>query len=294
MTSESDFKKLVDRHFPGARLANATRLTGGVSADVYRLDLVPADGRAFSVVLRIHGATHGGHDADAEFQLLAALHRAGLPVPEPLFVDASRRHLKHPYLGIAFVDGSTAIADDAVDVRIDTMAETLRRIHRTRIEGAPDLPLRMDPLPELFDFLPAGSEWEALRQHLAGLTNTAFTGTPVLLHGDFWPENLIWREGRIAAVLDWEDAALGDPLSDVACTCLELRYVYGNHGMTCFREAYARTAPLDLKRFALWQIYVAAAAQKYMGDWRLDPAREAHMRQTALQTIRDAASALIA
>jgi aminoglycoside phosphotransferase (APT) family kinase protein len=35
-----------------------------------------------------------------------------------------------------------------------------------------------------------------------------------LLHGDYWPDNTLWRDGRLVCVIDWEDAALGDPLAD--------------------------------------------------------------------------------
>ena len=194
---------------------------------------------------------------------------------------------------MAFVAGSTALPEPAVETGIGTMADTILAIHRTGTDSLPALPLRTDPLPELLDYLPAEEEWRPARAHLSRMENTGFTGTPVLLHGDFWPENLIWQNGRIAAVLDWEDAALGDPLSDVACTCLELRYVFGDRGATRFREAYGRSVPLDPRRFALWQIYVAAAAQHFMGNWGLAPKREAHMRETALQTMRDASAALM-
>jgi aminoglycoside phosphotransferase (APT) family kinase protein len=39
-----------------------------------------------------------------------------------------------------------------------------------------------------------------------------------LLHGDYRLPNLMWHEGRISAVLDWELAFVGDPLSDLAFT----------------------------------------------------------------------------
>lgn len=98
----------------------------------------------------------------------------------------------------------------------------------------------------------------------------------------------MFANNRIAAVLDWEDAAIGDPTSDVACTCLELRYLYGEAGMDLFRKAYSRHETIEEDRLSLWLIYVAAAAQNFMGEWNLDPSREAHMRQTALKTINDA------
>jgi aminoglycoside phosphotransferase (APT) family kinase protein len=32
----------------------------------------------------------------------------------------------------------------------------------------------------------------------------------VLLHGDFWPGNTLWKDGQLVAIIDWEDAASGD------------------------------------------------------------------------------------
>jgi len=290
VSMENNIGLVVERFFQGARLNAAERLTGGVSADVYRLDLSLPSGTELRVVLRCHGRSHSGHDADLEFNLLRSLREAGLPVAEPLFVDTSCELLACPYLLIMFVDGPSTVAPPMVDTCIDTMAETLAMVHATATDTVPALPVRLDPLPEVLDFLPAGPDWQEIRDYLTKLANTAFDGTPVLLHGDFWPENLIWSETRIAAILDWEDAAVGDPLSDVACTCLELRYIYGEEGMLRFKNAYAKYAAVEPKRIALWLVYAAAAAQRFMGAWRLEPSREAHMRRTAIETIKEAAS----
>ena len=42
------------------------------------------------------------------------------------------------------------------------------------------MPLRLDPLPELFDYLPELSEWSTLREHLHGWTDSALQDRPVL------------------------------------------------------------------------------------------------------------------
>ena len=64
--------------------------------------------------------------------------------------------------------------------------------------------------------------------------------------------------------------------------------------MTRFSAAYAKYRAIDIERLALWQIYVAAAAQKYMSLWGLAPARESHIRQQALLSIKDAGRLLVA
>ena len=284
---------LVNHLFPGTGIRTIERLTGGVSAEVYRLGLTLIDGGIKSLVLRLHGASHSGHSADLEYKLLQSLHRSGLPVPEPLLVDVSGSRLQDPFLIMVFIEGETAIPSGQEDHYIDVMAEVLARIHDSPTADLPTLPLRIDPLPEVFDYLPEDREWEELRVYLRSLDNTAYMESPGLLHGDFWPENLLWQDGSIAAVLDWEDAALGDPLSDVACCRVELRYRFGKKGMQRFTTAYGQYHDIDLERLALWQVYVAAAAQRFMGDWGLDASLEAHMRAEALNSIRDAGAVLM-
>lgn len=291
---QDNYFPIVSRLFPGAELVDTQRLAGGVSADVLRLDIRLPDGNTTSVVLRAHGASHHGHPAELEYRLLETLHRKGLPVPEPLLVDASGELLADPFLVIALAEGSSEIPADRQGRRIDAMATMLASIHGLSTAGLPELPARLDPLPEVFDYLGDGAEWSALRSHLGSLSGTAYSGTHRLLHGDYWPSNLLWQEEAIAAILDWEDAALGDPLSDVACCQVELRYKFGRPAMQRFLAAYADHVPVDNTRLALWQVYVAAAAQRFMGSWGLDPALEAHMRREALASIREAGAVLMA
>lgn len=279
--------------FPGAKITSIARHAGGVSANVHRLDLTLADGRTTSVVLRSHRPAHSSHSAELEFRLLQALHGSRVPVPEPLLVDVSGEVLADPFLIMEFVDGNTAIPAGQENQFIERMADVLSSIHALPTAALPKLPTRNDPLPEILDYLPDGPEWAELGTHLRSLTDTAYVGPPKLLHGDFWPENLLWRNDAIAAVLDWEDAAHGDPLSDVACCLLELRYKFGESSKQRFTQAYARHQAVDLERLTLWQVYVAAAAQRFMGQWGLAPRLEAHMRREALASIREAGAALM-
>jgi len=287
------YASIVTRLYPGAKLKAMDRLTGGVSADVHRLDLSLPDGGNISLVLRAHGASHSGHSAELEHQLLQALHRSGVPVPEPLLVDVSGSLLAVPFLVMAFVEGTSVVPSGKESQNIDLMADALANIHSMPATSLPTLPLRNDPLPDVLEYLPEGPAWQDLRAHLATQVDTAYRYSPKLLHGDFWPENLLWHNGAIAAILDWEDAALGDPLSDVACARVELRYKYGKASMERFTRTYARHHGVDRARLALWQVYVAAAAQKFMGGWGLEPAREAHMRAEALASIREAGALLM-
>lgn len=281
---------VIAGRFPDARLRSVQRLKGGVSAEVYRVDLHLADGSDQSVVLRAMGKS--GLESAQEYALLTSLHEIGIPTPRPFGFDDSRHHVDATYVLMAFVDGSSDIPADMTGPRIALMAEALAVVHKVPVSALPQLPERLDPLQQLADFLPTGEAWRPLRDHCVALGSSVYEGAPVLLHGDFWAQNLIWNAGRIAAILDWEDAAVGDPLSDVACAILELRYLFDEAQIGPFLATYQHHAAVDPQRLALWQVYVASAAQCFMGGWELEPSREAHMRQTALRQIREAAIVL--
>lgn len=288
------FEAIIAQALPGARILATQPLKGGVSADVTLLDIECSDGSKRQCVLREHGASHNGHPPELEFQLLSALHNFGLPVARPLAFRSADASGVSPYVLSDYAAGSTAISAPDADTRIDAMAWQLAAIHAAPTHALPVLPERTDPQPELLDFLPATTDWDPLRKRLHQLGPQPYDGAPSLLHGDYWPANIVWEDGRIAAVIDWEDAAIGDPLSDVACAQLELRYVFGPWGAARFAQAYAQHRDLDPARLAWWQAYVAAAGAKSMGEWGLDPDRIAEMRAIAMQSVREAAKVFAA
>lgn len=297
MSDAERLAAVADRVVPGSRLHAARRLTGGVSADVRALEIDAPDGRRHTVVLR-HYVVAGGklrHDEVAvmEHGLLEVLHRAGLPVPEPLLLDTSGRLMPEPFLVMAFVEGEVALADSDVDAALVTMADALVQLHDLPTDMLPQMPRRSDPLPEVFDYLPEAAQWSALRAYLAACTDSAYGGRPALLHGDFWPGNLLWQDGRLVAILDWEDAAIGDPLSDLAGSRVELLWKYGADAMEAFTWHYARGGPVDGRRLALWDVFAGAAASRFMGYWGLDPDREADMRRNTHGFVQAAAARLL-
>ena len=279
--------ELVAEVWPGAALRSARRLTGGVSAQVYALEVAHSSGALAQVVVREHAPVESHYTAELEFLLLKALHSLDLPVPQPILFDARCTLAATPFVIMAAIPGSSVIPTGEAFEYIDEMASQLFRIHQAPIQNLPALPSRLDPLPEVFEYLPTAAEWGGLKARLGALTDTGFKGAPCLLHGDYWAQNLLWEQGRITGVLDWEDAAIGDPLSDVAGASVELRYLFGREGMQRFIAAYSALSSVDPTRLALWQVYVAAAAQHFMSTWQLAPEREARMRQQALATLEE-------
>ena len=67
---------------------------------------------------------------------------------------------------------------------------------------------------------------------------------PVLCQGDTGPGNLLFHEGRVSALVDFELAHLADPMTDLAC--IRSRDLYTPLGR--FPERLARYAELSAGR----------------------------------------------
>ena len=72
---------------PGGRIIDVGVLTGGVSANVFAVDIATSDGANRRVVCRQHPGVdveqHGADVTAKEYRLLGVLHDSGLAVPEP-------------------------------------------------------------------------------------------------------------------------------------------------------------------------------------------------------------------
>jgi aminoglycoside phosphotransferase (APT) family kinase protein len=252
-----------------------------VSASVVAVAFTRPDGVKERIVVRQRRAHEwkpgqpGG--MTVEHELLTRLHERGLPVARPRLLDTSG------VLVLDFVDGTTELPADPTA----TMAKTLAQIHATPLDALPVLPERNDPLLELLEWRGDAPELERALERRG-----RFCGPARLLHGDYWPGNLLWRNALLVAVLDWEDAAVGDPLSDLACARAELACAAGEAVSQRFTDEYLGQTGLDASRLPVWDLYVSTAALMSMDQWGLPPDKLA-TRRGATQAFRDRAAVLL-
>jgi prepilin-type processing-associated H-X9-DG protein len=279
---DEPFRQLVRRFDPEATLLRTWPLKGGVSAQVTGLEIKRADGRPSKLIVRRHGnvdLSHNPHIARDEFRLLQIAQSHGLAAPRPHYVDESCDLFPTPVLVIDYVDGETEFAPSDLSGYLSRMATQLARIHG--VPDSPDLtflPRQDKGFGERPDVLDTAMSEDRIRDTLEATWPLAQTNPPTLLHGDYWPGNILWQDGHLAAVIDWEDARVGDPLSDLGNTRLEFFWAFGPDAMRDFTNHYTSQTALDLTNLPYWDLCAALRPCGKLSDWGLDEPTERRMR----------------
>jgi aminoglycoside phosphotransferase (APT) family kinase protein len=287
--SEEQIRELLRAARPAWRLARARPLPGATSARVTVIEARQPDGQPAALVLRQYGPANlrsDPHAALTEYRLLQLLTAAGQPVPRPYLADESGAVLPGPFLLQELIDGQPI--DDPTDVADYTgqLAAALAAVHECGIARA-EVAFLADVRDDFARKM--GTRWsppdEYLREAevLAVLTASwppAAVNRPVVLHGDYWPGNVLFRDGRLVGIVDWEDALFGDPLADLAITRLEIGWFFGPAAGQTLTEQYLMLRPgVDTATLALWDLRAALRACRFnMQAWGLPAEKLASMR----------------
>lgn len=263
--------RIVQHVDPNARILAAEPLTGGVSAQVVRLTIAQVHGSR-SLLLRWH--TGGGQRIEREATVLRQLHAAGLPVPQVIAEGIAGDPLPDAYLLLEFIDGQTDFTPGDVSAYVRSAAATLAQVHQVGVSAGlagllPDhnatCAEQVARHPLMLDHV-LGED--RIRERLRELWPWSQDNRGCLLHGDYWPGNLIWRDGVLVGIIDWEDAALGDPLADLANSRLEMLFAFGQMAMLEFTTAYVAYRPaLDLRRLPHWELMASLRPMQQLAAW---------------------------
>ncbi|MCC6927321.1 MAG: phosphotransferase family protein [Novosphingobium sp.] len=209
-------------------------------------------------------------DHHAEAALIRAAHAAGVMAPEVLVELDAGDGIGSGYVMRAIPgspDPNLFLAEADPAVAIHDIARELVATHRTDCTGlAVPLMDTRDALGELRSrFLAYGGDRPILALALRWLeANVPPPTAPRLVHGDFRLGNLMFDQGRLTGVLDWELAHLGDWHEDLAFGCMTVwrfsRPDRPGYGLTSIGELVAAYEAaggerFDPERFRFWTIY---------------------------------------
>ncbi|MGC8487517.1 MAG: aminoglycoside phosphotransferase family protein [Clostridia bacterium] len=228
-------RRLVQRQYP--RLSQQPLIgiasTGTVNV-IYRL--------GDDLAVRLPRLPDGAADLLKEWEWLPRLAaRLPLAIPEPVVLGEPDQGYPYPWAVYRWVEGDPLdrlrVTDEAVVV--SDLAAFIAALRGIEPEAGP--PSGREPLPELdavtrdaIASLPAHLPVQRISRAWDRLVKApAWDGRPVWRHGDLLPANLLMREGRLAAVLDFGMAGVGDPALDI----IPAWSVFSTAGRPAFREA---------------------------------------------------------
>lgn len=299
---EATFARLVDAARPGARLAGLTPLHGGVSATITAVEIVTLDGLRERLVVRQHGERDRaltGNVALVEYRLLQVLTEAGYPAPAPVFVDPDAVFFPAPVVVVGYIDGAPDLTLAHIPDGARQMADALARLHAIDLpeRERASLPAVRDTLRRLLFAAPEDRKMSPDERRVREAMVRAWPAIPerpaVLLHGDFWPGNLLWSDGKMIGVIDWEDAATGDPMFDLAAARLELHWARDGHTVDELTRRYlAQAGMAEPDDLPFWDLGAALDPLLNLHTWGHPPDTEAMMRRKLVGFIDDAIARL--
>jgi aminoglycoside phosphotransferase (APT) family kinase protein len=230
--------KFFAEHVPGGDVPlRFSLISGGRSNLTYRVE---GGGRTW--VLRRPPLGHvlpTAHDMTREFRVLTGMRRAGFPAPPPIALCEDPAVNDYPFYVMEYREG-VIIADRIPEGYAETeerrraigcaLIETLVQLHAIDYEavglgdfGRPEgyLERQVRRWSEQWarsETRPLPAIDELIRRLRASIP---VSPKPTVVHGDYRLGNMMLdREDprRVVAVLDWEMATLGDPLSDLGYT----------------------------------------------------------------------------
>lgn len=215
----------------------AELITGGKSNLTYLVE----DGSSRWVLRRppTGGLTPSAHDVAREFKVTEALQGSGVPVAETVVLCEDDRVMGAPFTMVSHVAGRTVqtkddlndLDDEDVAGCVSELVRILAVLHQVDHEavgladfGRPQgyVARQVALWAKQWDRVKSAdsSDIETLHAELSAAVPTESASSVV--HGDYRLDNAILAPNsvRVAAVVDWEMATVGDPLTDVALMCV--------------------------------------------------------------------------
>ncbi|MCX6048048.1 MAG: phosphotransferase, partial [Chloroflexi bacterium] len=164
-----------------------------------------------------------------------------------------------PALAIEYIEGKPEFALAHIADFTQQMATQLAKLHRVdraKLDLAflpPQAQSYGEPAQKINHSLDEGR----IRAALAAVWPLSQHNAATLLHGDFWSGNLLWRDDKLVAVVDWEDAKLGDPLVDLAVSRLDILWIFGIDAFHAFTHHYQSMMAIDYTNLPYWDLYAA-------------------------------------
>ena len=195
------------------------------------------------------------------------------PVPEPVAMGQPGEGYPFPWSINRWIDGENASRDSVTDLNdfARDLAGFLKALHRADTEGAPvsgfhcfyrggDLRVYDRETRDSIRTLGSAVDARACLRVWEAALSSCWASDPVWVHGDFAIGNVLVKDGRLCAVIDFGGCCIGDPACDlVICwTFLE------GESRQLFRSVMELEADtwMRARGWALWKALITLEKQR--------------------------------
>ena len=228
--------------------------------------------------------------ARREYETLKLLCTHHMPVPNPLYMDEKGLLLDSPGIVTEFIDGQLIEAQPESKEwasKVELAAKMLAQIHAIPYpETAKDF--LWNGNTDAVWFLESGEVPSYMKEHSDGVlvwnaVHNLFPHidpvVPRLLHLDYWSGNILWDQGEISAVVDWEDSGYGDPGVDVAYCRMELFLEGMDDAADEFLRVYETHTGQPVANLGIWELAVAVRPMRELDEWLTRPLMDQRFRR---------------
>ncbi len=203
---ELEEARRIGRSF-GLEVRQVEALSGGSVNSNFRVETASAQ----SVFLRVYEEqVEAG--ARRELALLATLARAGVPTPEPLS-QRLEQHRGKPVALFPWIEGEIWCPARVRPEHTRAVGAALARVHLVKVDELAPSRFELGDLQARLERARTPEYAEDVERIAERLVRYAQKRDPSLpsgvIHGDLFRDNVLWRGGQLAALIDFESASLG-------------------------------------------------------------------------------------
>ena len=272
---------LLEQVAPGSSLLNVNLLPGSFSNHTHLIEARLPNGKPYKIVVRrykIFGDYDRGEKAHREFKTFELLNQYQVPAPQALLLDKTGKILGAPGIVTGFVEGNLLLEAPAnVMDWTRKLTRMLAKIHSIPcgrdeqsflLMGNAEASwfLNYDAAPKYMQAYPGGADlWQMLRELYPNIQMVH----PSLLHIDYWSGNILWHKNEISAVLDWEEAAYGDPAIDVAYARMNMFLMNLPDAADEFLRVYESDTGRKIENMGFWELAASVRPMTDPVDWKV-------------------------
>lgn len=298
----ANLPQLLQQIAPGAVRLELSPLPSSYSNFTCLLHTETAAGDVRRFALRryaIFGSYDRGEKARREFKTLQLLHANGIPAPLPVYLDDSGSLLGSPGIVTLYVPGALIFTPEDPIAWAQKLAAALARVHAISCDAA-NRDFLLDANSEATWFIRGGQAPAAMRVHAEGMhvwqtVNDMWPrlhlSPPALVHLDYWSGNILWHQAEIAGIVDWEEAACGDPGIDIGYARMDMVLLGLPEAAAAFLAAYEAIRGEPVANLGFWELAAAARPMFNPVGWIAEPPASDRFHQFVTAARQRAAAA---